>query len=127
MIDRSPLWPASPPPDLTFSDRDREIELVVDDDDLLGLHAVAAGEQPDGLARVVHVRERDRERDALPLDAHLVDPRPLLALLQLGAVPLREQLHDLRTDVVARPRVLLTGIAETDDEQVGRGSGPRRT
>ena len=66
------------------------------------------------------------ERDALAVDAHLVDARPLLALLQLAAVPRREQLHDLRADVVARARVLLARVAETDHEQVGRSSGARR-
>ena len=47
---RSPLCPASPPPTLIRSLRRREVELVVDDDDVLRLlDAVAADERPHGL------------------------------------------------------------------------------
>ena len=63
----------------------------------------------------------------LPADAHLVDERALLALAQRRAVARREQLDDLGADVVARPRVLVAGIAEPDDEQVGRRSARAAT
>ena len=126
MIERSPLWPASPPPDFTFSAADGQVELVVHDHDLLGLDAVAARQRGDREPGVVHVRERDRERDALPADAHLVGAGALLALAQRRAVALREQLDDLGADVVARARVLVAGIAEPDDEQVGGRARARR-
>ena len=45
MIDRSPLWPASPPPSFSLQRGDRQVELVVDDDELLRLDAVAADER----------------------------------------------------------------------------------
>ena len=63
MIERSPLWPASPPPFFTFRRRDGQVELVLHDDDLLGLDAVAAGQRGHRQPGVVHVGERDRERD----------------------------------------------------------------
>ena len=59
-------------------------------------------------------------------DAHLVGERALLALAQPRAVAVGEELDDLGTDVVLRVRVLVAGVAEPDDEQVGRGSGARR-
>ena len=55
-------------------------------------------------------------------DAHLVDARALLALLQRGAVALRQELDDLGTDVVARARVLVAGIAQADHQEVGGGA-----
>ena len=64
LIERSPLWPASPPPTFTRSTRGRQVELVVHDHELLGLDAVAAHERRDRLPGVVHVRERHRERRA---------------------------------------------------------------
>ena len=44
-MERRPLWPARPPPDLTLEHGRRQVELVVHDDDLLGLDAVAARER----------------------------------------------------------------------------------
>jgi dihydroxyacetone kinase len=51
--------------DLHPQDRGREVELVVHDDDLVGLDSEASHQPGDGFTRVVHVRERDREREAL--------------------------------------------------------------
>ena len=71
--------------------RDREVELVVDDDELLGINAEPAGERAHRMTRVVDVRERDRQRDAAPVDRDLVDEGALLALPQASAVAGRER------------------------------------
>ena len=66
LIERSPLWPARPAAGLHPQHRGRQVELVVHDHETFRLDAVAAREQRDGLARLVHVGERDGEREALP-------------------------------------------------------------
>src|SRR5437763_1186571 len=99
---------------------DRKVELVVDHDELLGIHAEPADEGADGVPRVVDVGERDRQRNAAPVDRDLVDERALLALPEASAVARREQLDDLGSKVVTRTSVLVARIAEPDDQQVGR-------
>ena len=70
-------------------------------------------------AGIVHVRHRDREHHLLAVDAHVVDQRAVLALAQPSAVPLRQDLDNVRARVVARLRVLVAGVAEPDHQQVG--------
>ena len=64
LIERSPLWPGEPAAGLHLQRADGQVELVVHDHDLLGLDAVAARQRRDRVPGVVHVGERDRQRDA---------------------------------------------------------------
>ena len=80
MIERSPLWPGEAAARLDLERAHREVELVVDDDDLLRLDAVAAGQRGHGEPGVVHVGERHGERDPHRADAALAGAGPLLAL-----------------------------------------------
>ena len=63
LIDRSPLWPARPPPTLTWMRPGGEVELVVDDHQPRQvLDAEAAHQRGDRPARVVHVGLREGQR-----------------------------------------------------------------
>ena len=101
MIDRSPLWPASPPPTFSFSPPTGRSSSSCTTTKRSGLDAVAAHERPHRLAGVVHVGLGERERGAVRPDAHLGRQRPLLALLQPAAVAVGEQRDHVGTDVVA--------------------------
>ena len=76
-------------------------------------------ERADREAGVVHVGHRDGEREAVSVDAHLGDERALLAFAQPAAVALREDLDDFRAEVVARLRVILARVPETDHQEIG--------
>ena len=119
LIERRPLWPASPPPALTLRSPGGEVEFVLHDDDLLGrLDAVPAHERADGLARLVHERDREREHHPLVGEPALGDECVVAAALERDAPAFGEQRDGLLADVVAAAGVLLAGVAEADDEPV---------
>ena len=96
-----------------------EVALVVDDEDRVRLDLEEARCRRDRAARLVHVRLRLEQRDAMAVEPDLCQaavelraPRP--------AVPARELVHHHPAGVVARLRVVAAGIAEPDDEQVER-------
>src|SRR5581483_8405294 len=96
-----------------------EVALVVDDEDRAGLELEEVGGRPDRPARLVHVRLRLEQPDAVAVDAHLGEPARELAA-EAGAVAPRELVHDHVADVVPVPGVLAPRVAEADDEQVER-------
>ena len=102
-----------------------EIALVVHDEDGLGRHLEERRGHADRAARLVHVRLGLEEGELVPLEPDLGDPpgelRPPGA-----AVPACELVRHHRADVVPVARVLATGIAQPDDEQVERGPVPAR-
>ena len=63
-IERSPLWPLSPPPSLTRSVPNGDVQLVVDRDDPLRRHLVERGQRLDRPAGLVHVAARPGQHDA---------------------------------------------------------------
>ena len=105
-------------------DRRRQVELVVDDDQLRRvLDAVAAHQRPHRLARSRSCTSAgrrappDRSRDRA-----LGDQRIVAARLAACAPCARGQhADDLLADVVARAGVLLAGVAQPDDQPVERG------
>src|SRR3954469_22158631 len=101
---------------------EREVELVVDDEQPLRLdleEAAGGGDLPAGL---VHVRRRDGEHEALPRSAagrrqsRLCDLRPGAVRGEPHPEVRRELRHDHRTDVVPVARVLGARVAQPDDE-----------
>src|SRR5581483_8700314 len=75
---------------------ERQVELVVHDDDVRGVgDAVTAHEGGDGAARVVHVRLREGERKRDGADADLVGEGVFLGLAQAAAVARREHGDDI--------------------------------
>src|SRR6266545_1812084 len=106
-----------------------QVDLVVDDDDPLQRRLVPAGEQRGRPARLVDVAGRPGEHDALVAVADLGHLRAVAGPLQLGARPLRQPGDHHRPGVVPGARILVVGVAQTDDEpgsavQVHRGSPP---
>src|SRR5690606_14016025 len=103
----------------------REVELVVDHYDAGGvLDAEASHEEPHRLTRQVHERLRERQCHTVVAPVDLGGEGPLAAAAQLGAAAPGQLGDDLGTDVVAAAGVLLAGVAETDDQPVGRGAAP---
>ena len=124
LIERSPLCPARPPPTFTRSTAGGEVELVVHDHELVGLDAEAAHERRDRLTGVVHVGERDREREPLAADAHFVDcARGSLLLRSLPPWRRASSSTTSAPTLCCVRGVLVAGIAEPDHKQVG---GPER-
>ena len=75
------------------------------------------------LSRFVHVGLGEREHDALVVDARLGHKGPLLAPPEPLAAAFRQQGDDVGTEIVARALVLGLGVAQPDDQQVGRCPG----
>ena len=110
-----------PTADLELEPARVQIELVVDDDKSVEvLDAVAAHQRTHRLAGPVHVGLGESERHSATADGGLGRKRGLAALLQGDAVTIGQFKHDLNTDVVPGAGVLVTGIAESDDEQIRR-------
>jgi hypothetical protein len=103
---------------------ERQVELVVDRDDLLRHDLVEVGQHPDRATGQVHVRhwlgdDESRRVDAHtePALAHLGDGTAMPAHLHLG--PVGEQVGDVEPHVVPVVRVLLAGVTEPDDQPHG--------
>jgi hypothetical protein len=110
-------------PDLDLHPPDRQVELVVHDDqplELVGRDAEPPHQRPHGQAGVVHVGLGEGERHPAAVDAHLGDEGALLPPLQPLTVTLGQELDDVGAGVVAGAGVLRAGVAEPDDEQLGR-------
>src|SRR4051812_36356877 len=101
---------------------DRQVELVVHDHETVQVvDPVPAHQRRDDHAGVVHVGLGECQGHPLGPDASLVDERALLALLEAPAVARRQQGDDVGTGVVSGALELGAGIAEPDDQQVGKG------
>ncbi len=104
---------------------ERQVDLVVDDEDAIEVEAVGAARRADGAAGLVHVGLRLEQGD--PRAARAGAALGQLAgelLARLRQVPaLAQRVRDLEADVVGRAVVAAPGIAETDDEPVDRCGG----
>jgi hypothetical protein len=97
---------------------ERQVDLVMEDDDALERDLERAARRPGGATRFVHerLRQQDRHPRAAGPDPAFGDLAAELPL-RLRQVPATEQLGaDLEADVVAGPGVLSTGVAEADDQ-----------
>ena len=96
---------------------DRQIELIVRHQDLLGRDLEEIAQLPHRQAAAVHVRGGLQQHDVLAAD---VDARGLAGELavvaKLRAVPPRKQIHEPETRVVAGDQMLGPRIAETGDD-----------
>ena len=72
---------------------------------------------------MARVLRRTTERHERTPDAHLCREGLLFAHLQPTAMTPGQQLDALGTDVVASAAVLGVGVAEADDQELGRGTG----
>ena len=96
-----------------------QVDVVVDDQQRLGLDLEEAHGRRDGTARLVHVRLRLEQRETEIAETRLRQhPRELRA--PRAALPPRELVEDEPAQVVARALVLATRVAETRDQQVER-------
>src|SRR5215217_2415771 len=103
---------------------ERQVDLVVDDDDAVEVELVGAAGGADGAAGLVHVGLRAQDGDARAAGAGA--PLAQLTgelLLGLGQVPApSERLGDLEADVVRALGVRRARVAQPDDQPVdGRG------
>ena len=88
------------------------------------LDPVAAHQRADGLPRLVHERDRERQHDPFVAvgarEPGLGDQCVVAAALHRRATTFGEQPDCFLADVVARAGVLLARIAEPDDQPVVR-------
>src|SRR5687767_9570750 len=87
-----------------------DVELVVHDDEAIGLGLVPPRELADRAPRVVHVCRWTCEHDSLAAERRLGDGAPTLVALQARARPTEQDIDDHRAHVVPRRGVLLTGV-----------------
>ena len=116
-----------PASELDPDDPDREVELVVDDDDRRRVvNRVPAHERDERDTRVVHVGDGDRQRQTAVAGGDGGGPgrRPALGT-QHRSVALGDDRDRVGTDIVTGVRVLGSGVAQPDREEVGGRSGPR--
>ena len=117
MIDFSPLCLEAP---------DRQVELVVDDDqpvEPVGRDAEPPDQPRGGQARVVDVGLREGQCHAPSAEPDLGHQRPLPSLPEPFAVPGGKELDHIGAHVVPSPRVLGAGVAQPEHEQVGGRAG----
>ena len=97
-----------------------KIELVVNDEDLLGLDLVVGGHGLHGDARAVHEGGGLQKPHFFALDAHAGGfPRKLPVFGEAAAVLFGEKIEHLKAAVVPRGFVFRAGIAEPDDQADG--------
>jgi hypothetical protein len=80
---------------------------------------MAANERGDRSARIVHVRLGERERDQAARDSDLGDEGVFFARPQAAVVARGQKRDDVGTDVVPSPGILVSRVAEADDEEIG--------
>src|SRR5438105_13145451 len=97
---------------------ERQVDVVVDDDEILRLQAVALQQAPHRMTAVVHERSGSRNGDAQRAKRSFGDAGISGLRLEFGTHPFREAASDLVADVMARAGVLLAGIAQPDDESI---------
>jgi hypothetical protein len=104
-----------PSPFSRLQPADGEIDVVVHDEERLGLDLEEAGGRGDRLARLVHVRLRLEQRDAALADARLRDAAVELRLPG-AAVPPRQLVDDHPAGVVPVALVPAARVPEARDE-----------
>src|SRR5690606_18704162 len=97
----------------------REVDLVVENDDVLLRNLEEARGFADGGAALVHVGLGLQEQDALAADLAVGRLSLELALPGAEAMRARDGVRRHETDVVAVAGVLAAGIAETDEQLHG--------
>ena len=113
-----------PAPHLQLHSADRKIEFVMDNEQPRQVgDPVSLDERSGGPARLVVERDRHRDRNGLVADSHdfalsVVAP----ATTKSSPVTTDDFIDDPEPCVVPRLGVLIAGIAETDDQKVGRGT-----
>ena len=82
-------------------------------------HSAAAAEKDIvSLSKMLHERLGKGEGDSLACDHDLGNERPFLALLQLFAVSLGQELDAISPDVVASAFEFRARVAEADDQKI---------
>ncbi len=103
---------------------EREVDVIVHRDHVVGLEVVLACQRGDRRAALVHERARLREQHAFGAFTDLADvggDEPRLAQPRVLAV--RELVHHAVAEVVTGLRVALAGVAEPSDEPGHGGEG----
>ena len=111
----------------------RQVEIVVDHDDLRRFDLIETGELPHGFAAQVHKSERFRQQHFLLLQGlngvqvarqwqlaifaykTLRDHRPVLHFASVKGMTAGQQFNTLKADVVTVLRIFWTGVAQPDD------------
>src|SRR5215217_2886894 len=104
-------------PQARLNAAERQIDLVVDHDDVVEVDAELAARRADRLAGVVHVGLRQEHAHARAAGAGAavgVEAGPALLRVRQPPALGRQGCH-LEADVVARARVAVAGVAQSDD------------
>src|ERR1700722_18510345 len=103
-------------PELDLHAAEREVRLVVDDDDVAGGRSVLAGELRGSLAAEIHEGLRTSGEDVIAFDGSLSHAcQPFAPLAAELAAPL-ELVKAHPADIVPGPRVFASRVAEADDQ-----------
>src|ERR1035437_171203 len=95
---------------------ERQVDVIVDDDEILGRDAVLAQQVHRRAPREVHVRLRPRGDDVVGLDDPLANPGRALAALAPEAAARLQLVEAHPAEVVPGARVLTAGVAEADHQ-----------
>ena len=121
MIERSPLWPPAPPPSLSRSVAERDVQLVVDDHEPLRRDLVERGQRGHRLAGQVHVGPRPGQGDRDLGQPSLGDVVARPVRLEARTGPLGQQGGHHVPDVVPVARVLRPRVAQAGDDPAFSG------
>src|SRR5512133_1393248 len=97
----------------------REVELVVEHDDVVELDLVEPRRLVHGAAGIVHESLRLDQDDALAGDLAFAATRLEVRAERRKSIAPRDRLDRHEADIVATARMSRTGIAEADEEQHG--------
>src|SRR3989338_2218386 len=110
-----PPLPPAPAPGAYANAAERQVEIVVDDDEILGGERKESEELSRGLTAMVHEGLWLDQKNPLPVGLPLADQRVLLFPLDGDAVFRGDPVHDQETQVVSGARVLFAWVPQTKD------------
>lgn len=100
---------------------DREIHIVVDDEQAFWIEAVPMQQRAHGFPARIHERLGLCQHDAKRVDVGERELGPRLIPIEHRAARARQGVDAAEARIVARARVLVARIAESDDEPIERG------
>jgi len=110
---------------LDANDPEGEVELVVNDDDLLGRDAIEASQPAHLTARLIHERGRSRQYYRCRAEPRLCNETAALVALELRSRARGQLAQHHGPGVVAGRGIALAGVAEPgDDKPVAVGAHP---
>ena len=107
--------PSGPAPGAYPNATERQVEIIVDDDEILDGERKEPEQLSRGLTAMVHEGLWLDQKNPLPVGLPLADQRVLFFALNGDAIFRRDPIHDQETQVVSGLRVLPAWIAQTEN------------